>query len=85
MGFSRQDDWGGLPCPPPGDFPDPGIEPASLLSVALAGGFFTTSPPVNSHWRNLQIGHGFQGRDSGESRTSPWTAHAGPFTENCIY
>ena len=29
MGFSRQEFWSGLPCPPPGDLPDPGIEPAS--------------------------------------------------------
>ena len=43
MGFSRQEDWSGLPCPPPGDLPDPGIEPASLTSPALAGGFLTTS------------------------------------------
>ena len=43
MGFSRQEYWSGLPCPPPGDLPDPGIEPASLTSPALAGGFFTTS------------------------------------------
>ena len=32
-----------LPCPPPGGLPDPGIEPSSLTSSALAGGFFTTS------------------------------------------
>ena len=31
----------GGPCPPPGDLPDPGIEPLSLMSPALAGGFFT--------------------------------------------
>ena len=43
MGFSKQEYWSGLPCPPPGDLPDPGIEPTSLLSPALAGGFFTTS------------------------------------------
>ena len=43
MGFSRQEDWSGLPFPPAGDLPDPGIEPASLTSPALAGGFFTTS------------------------------------------
>jgi len=43
MEFSRQEYWSGLPCPPPGDLPDPGIEPASLMSGALAGGFFTTS------------------------------------------
>ena len=43
MGFSRQEYWSGLPCPPPGDLPDPGIEPVSLMSPALAVGFFTTS------------------------------------------
>ena len=29
MGFSRQEYWGGFPCPPPGDLPNPGIEPGS--------------------------------------------------------
>ena len=43
MGFSRQEYWGGLPCPPPGDLPNPGIEPISLMSPALAGRFFTIS------------------------------------------
>ena len=43
MGFSRQEYWSGLPCPPPGDVPDPGIEPISLMSPTLAGGFLTTS------------------------------------------
>ena len=41
MGFSRQEYWSGLPCPPPGDLPDPGIEPSSLEASALAGGYFT--------------------------------------------
>ena len=41
MGFSRQEYWSGLPCPAPGDLPDPGIESASLTSPALIGGFFT--------------------------------------------
>ena len=40
MGFSRQEYWSELPCPPSGDLPDPGMEPAS---PTLAGGFFTTS------------------------------------------
>ena len=40
MGFPRQEYWSGLPCPPPGDLPNPGIEP---MSPALAGVFFTTS------------------------------------------
>ena len=43
VGFSRQEYWSGLPCPPPGDLPYPGIEPVSFTSPALAGGFFTTS------------------------------------------
>ena len=42
ISFSRQEYCSGLPFPPPGDLPDPGIEPAS---PALAGGFFTTEPP----------------------------------------
>ena len=37
MGFSRQEYWNGLPSPPPGDRPDPGIKRASLMSLALAG------------------------------------------------
>ena len=40
MGFSRPEYWSGLPCPPPGDLPNSGIEPVSLTSPALAGGFF---------------------------------------------
>ena len=43
MGFSRQEYWSGLPCPPPVGLPDPGRESASLMSSALAGGFFTIS------------------------------------------
>ena len=43
MGFLRQC-WNGLPFPPPGDLPNPGIKPISLASSALAGRFFTTEP-----------------------------------------
>ena len=43
MGFSRQECWSGLPLPPPGDPPKPGIEPTSLMSLALADRFFTIS------------------------------------------
>ena len=42
--FSRYEYWSGLPFPTPGDLPDPWIKPASLVSPALAGGFFTTAP-----------------------------------------
>ena len=45
MEFPRQEYWSGLPLPSPGDLPDPGIEPVSPVSAALAGGFFTTGSP----------------------------------------
>ena len=44
MRFSRQENWNGLPFPPPGDLPYPGNEPMSLASPALAGGLLTTEP-----------------------------------------
>ena len=43
MGFFRQEYWSVLPCVPPEDLPDPGIEPASSV---LAGEFLTTEPPL---------------------------------------
>ena len=43
IGFSRQECWSRLPCPPPGDLPDPGTEPTTPKSPALAGKLFTTS------------------------------------------
>ena len=55
MGFSRQEYWSGLPCPPPGDLPGPGIEPTSLMSPALAGRFFTTS----TTWKAPQVAISF--------------------------
>ena len=54
MGFSRQESWSGLPCPPPQDLPDTGIKPTSLMSPALAGGLFMTSTTweaLRSLWR----------------------------------
>ena len=49
MGFCRQEYWGGLPCPPPGDPPNPGIKPTPLVSPALAGGFFDATWEALSH------------------------------------
>ena len=43
--FSRQEYQSGLPCPPPGDLPKPGIEPMSPVSLALAGGILPLVPP----------------------------------------
>ena len=46
MGFSRQEYWSGLPRPPPGDLPDPGIKPLSLMCPALEEeGFVPVAPP----------------------------------------
>ena len=47
MGFSRREPWSGLPCPSPGDLPDPGMKPLSPAAPAVAGGFCTTAPPGN--------------------------------------
>ena len=44
MESSGQEYWSGLPFPSPGDLPNPGIELVSLVSPALAGGFFTIRP-----------------------------------------
>ena len=51
MGFSRQEAWSGLPCPPPGDLPNPGIKPAPLTSPALAGVFST----AGATWEAMYI------------------------------
>ena len=39
-----QEYWRGLPCPPPGDLPNPRIKPVSPVATVLASGFFTTEP-----------------------------------------
>ena len=53
-GFSRQEYWNGLPFPPPEDLPDPGIEPVSLLSSVLVGGFFNISATWEAIYRILK-------------------------------
>ena len=50
MGFPRQEYWSGLPFPFPGDLPDSGIEPMSLKSPTLVGGFFT----ISTTWEALE-------------------------------
>ena len=71
--FSRQEYWSGFPCPPSGDHLDPGIEPTSLMSPALADGFFTTSTPEKPEWEAI--------RHTAASEANPalplW-GHAGP-------
>ena len=52
MGFSRQEYWSGLPFPPPGDIPDPGIKPVSLASPASQA-----DPLLLSHLGNSPVGN----------------------------
>ena len=57
LGFFRQECWSGLLCPPPGDIPNPGMEPASLMSPSWQVGSLPPAPPGKpschiSHGRN---------------------------------
>ena len=49
VGFPSQEYWSGLPFPPPGNLSDPGVEPASPVSSALTGRFFTAELPGKVH------------------------------------
>ena len=69
VGFPRQEYWSGLPFPPPGDLPEPGIE---SMSPALAGGFFTTEPPGKPWQRDRNLG--FQ-MPPPTPPTYVWTVH----------
>ena len=54
LGFSRQEYWSGLPCPPPGGLPDPGIKPVSLASPALQADSLPAEPRVDPSPEHLQ-------------------------------
>ena len=71
MGFSRQEYWSGLPCPPPGDLPNPRMEPGSLTSPALTGGFFTTSATWEAHYIDY-----LQSNNNGQERGGALTKGA---------
>jgi len=70
LGFSRQEYGSGLPFPSPGDLSDPGIEPASLMSAALAGRFFTT----RATWEPLGIDYLKTYSGSKTRGVSSWTS-----------
>ena len=55
LGFSRQEYWSGLPCSPPGDSPNPGIEPMFPTALAPASGFFTTATPAKPFLHNIDF------------------------------
>ena len=62
-GLSRQEYWGGLPCHPPGDFSNPGIKLWSLMSPALAGGFFTTSTSWEAQYLIQHLSRWYSGKE----------------------
>ena len=55
IGFSRQEYWSPLPCLPPEDLPDPGIEPTSLVSPTLADGSFATNATWEAPYRAATV------------------------------
>ena len=93
MGFPRQEYWSGLPFPSPGDLPDPGMEPMSLKSAALAGRFFITSTtsssvspsgfPGGSVVKNLPANAGRPGFNPWSGR-SPGEGNGNPFQYSCL-
>ena len=78
MGFSRQEYWSGLPFPPPGDLPNPGIEPVSRVSPALQADSLPDEPVGKPLLVNVKPGLGENdaggrarnGQDRGYSRRS---------------
>ena len=72
VGFSRQDYWSGLPCTSPGHFPNLGIEPTSLTSLALAVWFFTSG----AAWEHLSysLAAVVQSLSGVQLFATPWTA-----------
>ena len=98
LGCSRQEYWSGLPRPPPGDLPDPGIKPASLMSPILAGGLFTTSATWVSRMNLANSFHWMQkrwkragtawlacpGLSAGGARDSAW-CFCGPAVQELVW
>ena len=71
MGFSRQEYWTGLPFPPPGDLPDPGIK---SVSPVFLGRFFTTEPPGKPiGYYCLPLNEGRYGRDNIKRDQMTWS------------
>ena len=87
IGFSRQEYWSGLPCTTIGDLHNPGMETTSLMSPALAGGFFTTSPTWEAQAIYVSPYQSFA-RNSGTYMSRIWVAdlqvaHSLGFTKYC--
>ena len=68
MGFTRQEYWSGLPCPPPKNVPDPGMEPTSLMSPALQVGFLPLAPSTYEKNTICHFPDSRQGEEDMDSR-----------------
>ena len=75
VGFPRQEYWNELPSPLPGNLPDPGIKPTSLMSPALAGSFFTTKGKRKS----LVLSHFSDAHSCHDADLAPHLQGSGPF------
>ena len=71
MNFPRQEYWSGLPFPAPGDLPEPGVKPMSLVSRALAGSFFTSWATGDTNICNVVVVQSFS---CVWLFVTPWTA-----------
>ena len=60
MGIFRQEYWSGLPLPPPGDLPEPGIKPVSPVSPALQADSLPTEPSESGQSQGLRFKFGFK-------------------------
>ena len=80
MGFSMQEYWSGLPCPLPGDLPNPEIKPTS---PALAGSFFTTGLHGGSDSKASAYNEGELGSIPG-SGGSPGGGNGNPLQYSCL-
>ena len=81
MEFSRQEHWSGLPFPPPGDLPNPGIKLSFLMCPVLAGGFFTTGKYLPRYKICLQWG---RPRSDPWVRMIPWRRAWLPLQHSCL-
>ena len=71
MGFSKQESWSGLPCPPPGDLPDPGIELVCPLSLALQEDSFPLSHQGSPYIMIWILNRSFSKKKSEVSQSCP--------------
>ena len=83
MGFSRQEYRSGRSCFPPGDLPNPGIKPSSLISLALPEGSLPLVPSYNS--AILILGIYLKNEKQQQQQKKPQKIYAHHFQYSAIY